>query len=138
MKYFKLIALLTFVIIANAGAGDWTAFSTIEMEADGKSFREKVFLVNDSSKTVTLKFPNFEFSGHGDTPAESIGPMGDIVLVPGDAVRFVHIIPLERKDGFATSIGIQDINEDIPIRRFTVKASFGHQLRNKRDSDTFH
>ncbi|MGA3283865.1 MAG: hypothetical protein ABSD57_05335 [Verrucomicrobiota bacterium] len=127
MKYFKLIALLIFVTVTNAGASDWAAFSTIEKEADGKSFRETVFLVNDSSKTVTLKFPNFEFPGHGDTPAESIGPMGDVVLAPGEAIRFVHIIPLDRINGFATSIGIQDINEDIPIKRLTVKASFGHK-----------
>jgi hypothetical protein len=121
-----VLSLLSFLASQAVGA-DWSAFSTIEKQADGKTFRETVFLVNDSPKTVTLKFPNFEFPGHGDTPAESIGPMGDVVLGPGDAVRFVHIIPADRKDGFATSIGIQDVNEDIPIKQHMVKESFGNK-----------
>jgi hypothetical protein len=121
-----LVSLLSLFAFQAAGA-DWSAFSTIEKQTDGKTFKETVFLVNDSPKTVTLKFPNFEFPGHGDTPAESIEPMGDIVLGPGDAVRFVHIIPVERKDGFATSIGIQDVNDDIPIKQHMAKASFGNK-----------
>jgi hypothetical protein len=127
MNYLKHFAFCTFIAIANVRAGDWSAFSTVEKEPDGKSFRETVLLVNDSSKTITLKFPNFEFPGHGDTPAESIGPMGNIVLAPNDAIRFIHIIPADRKDGFTTSIGIQDINDNIPIKLLTVKTTFGHK-----------
>jgi hypothetical protein len=122
-----LIVVLAVVTASNGVAGDWSAVSTVEKEPDGKSFRETVFLFNDSAKTVTLKLPNFQFDGHGDTPAESIGPMGNIVLAPGDAVRFVHIIPADRKDGFASSVSIQDIQEDIPIKKLVVKASFGHK-----------
>jgi len=50
-----------------------------------------------------------------------------LVLGPGDAVKFVHIIPVNRKDGFATSMGIQDITDNIPIKQFNLKADFGHE-----------
>ena len=102
------------------------AYSTIEPTTDGKSYKETVFLVNASAKPVTLTDPNFQFPGHGDTPAESIGPMGSIVLAPGEAVRFVHIISITRKDGFATSMGIQDIKDEIPIKKLVVKENLGH------------
>jgi hypothetical protein len=126
-RYILNIAVVSILLFftSRAAGADWSAFSTIEKQADGKTFKETIFLVNDSSKTITLKFPNFEFPGHGDTPAESIGPMGDIVLDPGDAVRFVHVIPVDRKDGFAPSIGIQDVNDNIPIKQHRVKTSFG-------------
>ena len=127
----SILAILIFVFSSlfsvHVAADNWSAFSSIEKESDGKSFKETVFLVNESSKTVTLKFPNFQFPGHGDTPAESVGPMGDITLAPGDAVSFIHIIPIDRKDGFATSMGIQDIADDIPIKQHIVKANLGHQ-----------
>ena len=121
-------AVLIFILLPMcAFAGDWSAYSVIEKQKDGKSFKEIVYLVNDSAKTITLSFPNFQFSGHDDTPAESIGPMGNVVFAPGDAVKFVHIIPIDRKNGFATSIGIQDIAADIPIKQFTLKAGFGKE-----------
>src|SRR5580698_6305218 len=120
-RFFLVFVFFASLFTLGTFADDWSAFSTIEKATDGKSFKETVFLVNDSSKTVTLSFPNFQFPGHDDTPAESIGPMGDIILAPGDAVRFVHIIPIDRKNGFATTIGIQDIKEDIPIKRLMVK-----------------
>lgn len=88
-----IITVILFFLPSHAGADDWTAFSTIEKKSDGKAYKETVFLVNDSLKTVTLKLPNFEFPGHGDTPAESIGPMEDITLAPGEGVRFIHVIP---------------------------------------------
>jgi hypothetical protein len=65
--------------------------------------------------------------------------MGDLTLAPGEAVKFIHNIPIDRKDGFATSIGIQDIKEDIPITQHNgegkaasikqppVKMSFGQE-----------
>ena len=121
----KLSLLLFLLIPLCAIAGDWSAYSVIEKQKDGKSYKESVYLVNDSAKTITMNFPNFQFSGHGDTPAESIGPMGDVVLAPGEAVKFVHIIPIDRKDGFASSIGIQDIAGEIPIKRLTLKVNLG-------------
>jgi len=117
--------LLPLLFSSIAAASDWSAFSTIEKDTDGKSYRETVVLVNESAKTVTLSMPNFQFPGHGDTPAESLSPMGDIVLAPGEAVSFVHIIPMNRTDGFATSMGIQDVNENIPITQHMLKESFG-------------
>jgi len=125
--YRYLLALVgIWLFLASQAKADWTAFSTIEKAPDGKSYKETVFLVNDNSKAVTLHFPNFQFPGHGDIPAESIGPMGDITLAPSEAVRFIHRIPIDRKDGFATSIGIQDIKDDIPITQ--------HILNGKDDS----
>ena len=123
MKTLIILAALLLPLCAFAGVEDWAAYSVIEKQEDGKAFKETVYLVNASTKTITLSFPNFQFPGHGDTPAESIGPMGNIVLAPGHAVKFVHIIPSDRKDGFTTSIGIQDVAEDIPVSKSTAPSS---------------
>jgi hypothetical protein len=47
--------------------------------------------------------------------------MGDLVLAPGDAVRFVCNIPLDRKDELTASMGIQDVDENIPVTQHMVK-----------------
>ena len=124
MFSLRIFVLAIWFSVSVAMANDWTAFSTIEKQSDGKAFKETIVLVNSSAKTVTLDFPNFQFEGHGDTPAESVGPMGTLVLAPAEAVRFIHIVPVDRKNGFASNIGIQDVAENIPIIRYTVKEDF--------------
>ncbi len=118
----------------SASAEDWTASSIIENSPDQKSLVETIYLVNTSSKTITLSFPNFQFYGHANKPAESVGPMGALTVGPGEAIRFLHTFPLDEKDGFNDSMGIQDVRENIPVKRLMidnpdmrpkVKATFG-------------
>ncbi len=128
MKQFVAIfsvLLLSPLFPALGVANDWSAFSTIEKEPDGKSYKETVFLVNGSSQPVTLKFPDFQFPDHGGLPAEDFYSKGNLTLAPHDAVQFVHVIPIGRKDGFATVVGIQDVNEQIPVKQYRVTESFG-------------
>jgi hypothetical protein len=119
------ILLMPRALLANPS--DWSAYSIIEKQEDGKAFKESVYLVNSSTRTIRLSMPAFQFDGHDDTPAENIGMMEDLALAPAEAVRFVHIIPIDRKNGFASEIGILDVAEGIPIKQFKLKADMGPQ-----------
>jgi len=118
---FAAALFLPLFFSSAAMASDWKAFSIIEKNPDGKTYKETVILVNGSAKTVTLKMPHFEFPGHGPKSWVGAGLMGDLVLAPGDAVRFVHDIPLNRKDEFTTSMGVEDVDENIPVTQHVVK-----------------
>lgn len=126
MKPFKsslAVALAWLILPFACFASDWSAFSIIEKNPEKKEFKETVLVVNESKKTITLSFPNFQFIGHEGTPARSVGPMGDVVLAPGEAYRLENVIPFGRENGFADSISIQDIVKDIPIKRIFMQGS---------------